>query len=79
MESGEPKQAVVANMPDEKSSAPQVNTSSAAEPIAAILGDEAHHIDPVLEARVLRKIDLFLMPAMLIGTNVTDHFVLADD
>ncbi|KAL2815103.1 major facilitator superfamily domain-containing protein [Aspergillus granulosus] len=31
------------------------------------LGDEARPIDPEVERRVLRKIDLFLMPAMVIG------------
>lgn len=30
-------------------------------------GDEARPIDPDVAARVLRKIDLFLMPAMVIG------------
>lgn len=31
------------------------------------IGEEALVIDPVIEKRVLRKIDLFLMPAMVIG------------
>ncbi|KXH34332.1 allantoate permease [Colletotrichum simmondsii] len=31
------------------------------------IGEEALAIDPVIEKRVLRKIDLFLMPAMVIG------------
>ncbi|KAL3432416.1 major facilitator superfamily domain-containing protein [Aspergillus tetrazonus] len=31
------------------------------------LGEEARPIDPEVERRVLRKIDLFLMPAMVIG------------
>ncbi|OHE94201.1 allantoate permease [Colletotrichum orchidophilum] len=31
------------------------------------IGEEALAIDPVMEKRVLRKIDLFLMPAMVIG------------
>lgn len=52
----------------EKASVPEVNTS--AEPIAALLGDEARPVDPVVEARVLRKIDAFLMPAMLIGMRI---------
>lgn len=32
-------------------------------------GDKARPIDPDVAARVLRKIDLFLMPAMVIGTR----------
>ncbi|KAM0332520.1 hypothetical protein ACHAQA_002803 [Verticillium albo-atrum] len=34
---------------------------------AEVLGEEARIIDPEVERRVLRKIDLFLMPAMVIG------------
>ncbi|KAJ6020415.1 hypothetical protein N7540_005919 [Penicillium herquei] len=33
----------------------------------AVVGDLAHEIDPVVAKRVLRKIDLYFMPAMLIG------------
>lgn len=50
------------------------NTSSiddsspeAKTPVADLVGDEAIPIDPEIEKRVLRKIDLFLMPAMVIG------------
>ena len=41
----------------------------AAEKDAAleVVSDEAREIDPAVERRVLRKIDLFFMPAMLIG------------
>jgi hypothetical protein len=34
----------------------------------ALVGEHAHDIDPEVEARVLRKIDMFLIPAMIIGT-----------
>jgi hypothetical protein len=37
-------------------------------PDLALVGDEARPIDPEVERRVLRKIDFFLMPAMVIGT-----------
>jgi hypothetical protein len=33
----------------------------------AVVSEVAQEIDPVVEKRVLRKIDLYLMPAMLIG------------
>jgi hypothetical protein len=33
----------------------------------AVVSEVAQDIDPVVEKRVLRKIDLYLMPAMLIG------------
>lgn len=33
----------------------------------AMVGDVAHEIDPIIAKRVLRKIDLYFMPAMLIG------------
>lgn len=32
-----------------------------------LVSDVAQEIDPRIEKRVLRKIDMFLMPAMLIG------------
>lgn len=40
---------------------------SIATPAMDLLGEEARAIDPSMEKRVLRKIDLFLMPAMVIG------------
>ncbi|KAI9746315.1 MAG: hypothetical protein M1818_000026 [Claussenomyces sp. TS43310] len=33
----------------------------------AVVGEHAHEIDPVMEARVIRKLDRFLIPAMTIG------------
>lgn len=33
----------------------------------AVVGEQAMDIDPAVEKRVLRKIDMFFMPAMLIG------------
>ena len=33
----------------------------------ALVGEHAQAIDPVAEARVVRKIDLFLIPAMIVG------------
>ncbi|KAE9988357.1 hypothetical protein Vi05172_g6694 [Venturia inaequalis] len=33
----------------------------------ALVGEHAQAIDPVVEARVVRKIDMFLIPAMIIG------------
>jgi hypothetical protein len=32
-----------------------------------VVGDRAQDIDPVIEARVVRKIDWFLIPAMIVG------------
>ena len=46
------------------SEAPHVSEKDAA---LAVVSDVAQEIDPVVEKRVLRKIDLYLMPAMLIG------------
>jgi len=33
----------------------------------AIVGEHRQNIDPAIEAQVVRKIDLFLVPAMFIG------------
>lgn len=41
--------------------------ASIATPTMDLVGEEARSIDPSVEKRVLRKIDLFLMPAMVIG------------
>lgn len=35
--------------------------------LALVSNDVAMEIDPTVENRVLRKIDLFFMPAMLVG------------
>jgi hypothetical protein len=32
-----------------------------------LVGEHAHEIDPVVEAKVLKKIDWFLIPAMIVG------------
>jgi len=32
-----------------------------------LVGERAQEIDPVVEARALRKIDMFLIPAMIVG------------
>lgn len=34
-----------------------------------VVGEEARVIDPEVERRVVRKIDMFLMPAMVIGRS----------
>lgn len=33
----------------------------------ALVGEQRHILDPAVEARVVRKIDLFLVPAMTVG------------
>lgn len=33
----------------------------------ALVGEHRHDLDPAIEARVVRKIDLFLVPAMTVG------------
>ncbi|KAF5007873.1 hypothetical protein FDECE_5788 [Fusarium decemcellulare] len=45
---------------------PKAQTDAATSP-ADVLGGDARDIDPQVERRVLRKIDWFLMPAMVIG------------
>lgn len=39
------------------------------ETVVVVLGEEAREIDPQIAKRVLRKIDLFLMPAMVMCKN----------
>lgn len=63
---------------DEKSAGPIRNVSAVLEEATslqaedkdvaiAIVGEHSHEIDPAFEARVVRKIDLFLVPAMFVG------------
>lgn len=48
-------------------SSPSREKPSFATPTMDLVGEEARSVDPRVEKRVLRKIDLFLMPAMVIG------------
>ena len=43
------------------------NGSPEKDAALGLVSDVAQEIDPLIEKRVLRKIDIFLMPAMLIG------------
>lgn len=43
------------------------HVSSDKDAALAVVSEFAQEIDPIVEKRVLRKIDLYLMPAMLIG------------
>jgi hypothetical protein len=48
-------------------SASEIPNASGKDAALAVVSEVAQEIDPVVERRVLRKIDLYLMPAMLIG------------
>ncbi|KAH5460249.1 hypothetical protein HBI30_028880 [Parastagonospora nodorum] len=48
--------------------APVLTSASTGKDVAiTLVGEHAQAIDPAIEARVLRKIDVFLMPAMIVG------------
>ncbi|KAF4343444.1 allantoate transport [Fusarium beomiforme] len=51
---------------ESESNAAQAPVGTRDEAIA-IVGEEQHSIDPVVAARAVRKIDMFLIPAMIIG------------
>jgi len=59
------------NQADESARAPMGNRDEA----IAIVGEEQHVIDPIVAARAVRKIDLFLIPAMIVGC--TSHLHLS--
>lgn len=40
----------------------------------AMVGEVRHVIDPVVEARAIRKIDWFLIPAMICGCQFSPQF-----
>ncbi|KAH7329606.1 putative MFS transporter [Stachybotrys elegans] len=54
-------------------------SNTSANAVLETLGDEARSIDPAVERRVLRKIDLFLMPAMIIGRSFAALFGMTTD
>lgn len=43
------------------------STTTSKDLALTIVSDHAEDIDPLLEARVVRKIDWFLIPAMIVG------------
>lgn len=44
------------------------NAENPAQDVAmAMVGEHSHPIDPAVEARVIRKIDRFMIPAMIVG------------
>lgn len=45
------------------------NSSPEKDAALGLVSDVGQEIDPLIEKRVLRKIDIFLMPAMLIGKS----------
>lgn len=55
---------------------PRVDEKTIATGGIDLLGEDAKPIDPEVERRVLRKIDLFLMPAMVIGVYILSMYLL---
>jgi hypothetical protein len=43
------------------------SASSAKDEAIAMVGEQEHALDPVIVARAVRKIDWFLIPAMIFG------------
>lgn len=64
------------NFDVEHAAAGDKDVGSFTKSAADILGDEARPIDPEVERRVLRKIDWFLMPAMVIGKVLISHLLM---
>lgn len=61
-----------ASPPDTRHGEPESGTSSLSldkDVAIGLVGEHAHEIDPMVEARVLRKIDWFLIPAMIVGES----------
>jgi hypothetical protein len=59
------------NMATEQTIPPRASPSLALEKdvAVALVGENAREIDAHVEARVLSKIDWFLIPAMVVGTS----------
>jgi hypothetical protein len=67
--SDEKAHRTTATPPDPESNASDVSLDK--DDAAGLVGEHAQYIDPEVEKRVLRKIDLFLIPAMIVG--MLDH------
>lgn len=53
---------------DAKNDVENLNAEDPAQDVAlAVVGEHSHPIDPAVEARVIRKIDRFMIPAMIVG------------
>lgn len=50
---------------------PSSTTNQDMDMAIKLVGEHAQEIDPQMERRVLRKIDLFLIPAMIVGLCLT--------
>jgi len=69
---------MAATRPDEKATASSPHdaetaldaTSTDKDLAINLVGERAQDIDPEIEAKVLRKIDWFLIPAMIVGTSI---------
>lgn len=55
----------MAVMEDSEAAAPRA--VEAKDEAIAMVGEQQHVVDPVVEARAVRKIDMFLIPAMIFG------------
>lgn len=47
------------------------NSLSAKDEAMAMVGEQQHALDPAIVARAVRKIDWFLIPAMIFGCELT--------
>ncbi len=58
----------IATIPAVLQDVPQIQDVDRDKDIAiGVVGEHRHAIDPAVEARVVRKIDLFLIPTMILG------------
>lgn len=49
------------------------DATSTKDEALALVGEHGHDIDPAIERRVVRKLDLFLLPAMVLGYGLVSH------
>lgn len=64
----ESKEAGVTTHSSQDVERPATTVADADKDVAmAMVGEEQHAIDPVVAARAVRKIDRFLIPAMILG------------
>ncbi len=61
----------------EKVASQEIGTRNSPSTLLDIALEDARPIDPEVERRVIRKIDWFLVPAMVIGICLANHKVMS--
>jgi len=71
MSATQPDEKATASSPSHDAETGLAYTSTDKDIAIDLVGEHAQDIDPAIEAKVLRKIDWFLIPAMIVGMYIS--------